>query len=74
VTVVEVEVDLEPVEVTVVRGDLPDVGVTVDMPSVAIGVPGPPGPSGNGTPVVILTQAEYDALAIKDPATLYVLI
>ena len=29
---------------------------------------------GGGTPIVPITQAEYDALAAKDPGTLYVII
>jgi hypothetical protein len=32
---------------------------------------GPPGPSGQW---ISLTQAEYDALPVKDPAVLYVIV
>lgn len=64
---------------------LPSTATTVDfdmMPGGAIGTtnppstvgpqgpPGPPGPVPS-TPFVILTQAEYDALAIKNPSTVY---
>ena len=39
-------------------------------------VPGPTGPAGpQGEPgTVILTQAAYDALPVKDPDTLYVIV
>jgi hypothetical protein len=39
---------------------------------------GPPGPQGEPgaatTPVIVLTQAEYDALSSPDPESLYVII
>lgn len=38
----------------------------------AQGPQGPQGPPGDPAPMVLMTQAEYDALAVKDPATVYV--
>ena len=38
------------------------------------GPPGPAGPAGPAGKWVQLTQAEYDALAVKDPETLYVIV
>jgi hypothetical protein len=40
------------------------------------GVPGTPGAAGPGptNDVVILTQAEYDALPVKDPDVLYAVV
>ena len=47
------------------------------LPTGLQGPPGPPGPVGPPGPEgqwVQMTQAEYDALAVKDPETLYVII
>jgi hypothetical protein len=38
------------------------------------GPPGPEGPAGADAEWVQMTQAEYDALPIKDPNTLYVVV
>lgn len=38
------------------------------------GPPGPPGPPGPQAQWVQMTQAEYNALPVKDPNTLYVII
>jgi hypothetical protein len=38
------------------------------------GPPGPPGPPGEDAKWVRMTQAEYDALVVKDSQTLYVII
>ena len=37
-------------------------------------VPGPPGPPGADAHWVSMTQSEYDALPVKDPETLYVIV
>ena len=42
--------------------------------TVPTGKPGPPGPPGEDAQWARMTQAEFDALPIKDPNTLYVII
>ena len=56
-------------------------GVTITTPTpkpvvvtVPRGLPGPPGPPGAAAQWDSMTQAEYDALASKDPNTLYVIV
>lgn len=73
------------VDITVTAG-APAVTVIADAPTVAIGVPGqrgPVGPAGDPGPTgptgpsgvwVQMTQSSYDALAVKDPAVLYVIV
>ena len=34
---------------------------------------GPPGPAGPPGKTLVMTQAEYDALPVKDPETLYII-
>lgn len=72
-------------DVTLTTGS-PSVTVQADAPTVSIGVPGqrgPTGPTGDPGPTgpagpsgvwVQMTQASYDALAVKDPNVLYVIV
>lgn len=46
----------------------------VDQPIVIDAGKGSPGPPGQDAFWVQMTQAQYDALAIKDPNTLYVIV
>ena len=63
-----VEVETGTSEVEVIYGGSPG-------PPGPAGPPGPPGPQGEATtPVIVLTQAEYDALSPPDPESLYVII
>lgn len=39
-----------------------------------VGPPGVPGPPGGPGPWLAMTQAEFDALAVKDPAVLYLIV
>ena len=55
--------------------DIPVVAAATLGPPGAQGPPGPPGPQGEATtPVIVLTQAEYDALTPPDPESLYVIV
>jgi hypothetical protein len=54
-----------------------DVSVTskTTLPiSVSANAQGPPGPAGPPGIWTRMTQAEYDALPIKDPDTLYIIV
>jgi hypothetical protein len=67
--------DVELPEFDVVVEPDPVTSVTVTEASVAvIAVGGEPGPPGPGSPFLILTQAEYDALSPPDPGTVYVIV
>jgi hypothetical protein len=76
-----------PPAVTVIEGDPVVVNVYVPAPTLvevaSVGVAGPAGPPGaDGAPGpqgppgvwVQMTQAAYDALPVKDPNTLYVIV
>ena len=52
----------------------PGTASTVPGPAGPAGPPGAAGPAGPPGQWVSMTQAAYDALAVKDPATLYVII
>jgi hypothetical protein len=47
---------------------------TVEVSAGVGGPQGPPGPPGPQGKWVSMTQAAYDALVVKDPDTLYVII
>lgn len=58
------------IEVTFVRAPTPG----PQGPPGAQGPPGPPGPQGAQATWTQLTQAQYDALPVKDPNMLYVIV
>lgn len=70
--------DRAPVEVIQIgelggpKGDQGDPGPT--GPQGPAGVAGPVGPAGADAEWVQMTQAAYDALAVKDPDTLYIIV
>lgn len=49
------------------------VGNIMGPPGHRSTVPGPPGPPGPGSPFLIISQADYDALDVVDPTMLYVI-
>jgi hypothetical protein len=62
------------VVVTPVRPADIEIGVIEHGPKGDQGPPGPPGPPGADAKWVRMTQAQYDALIVKDSQTLYVII
>lgn len=51
-----------------------DAGNVGDVNAFLASLKGPPGDPGTDAAWVQMTQAAYDALAVKDPDTLYVII
>lgn len=70
---ITIQVDLEPeILVTVQQADPIDTQVQGPVvPIIAAANVGPQGPPGQWTK---MTQAEFDALPVKDPDTLYVIV
>lgn len=69
--IIELEVQVNPeVEVSVEVVEIMPVLVEV----MGTGPQGPPGSPGSPAPVVVMTQAAYDALPVKDPLTVYFII
>ena len=73
ITDVEVVPESTTLDFDVVPEDILAVDVTVGAPGIVgprgpQGIPGPQGPAS----MQIMTQAQYDALAVKDPAIVYV--
>ena len=75
--------EIEPLTVVIDVTDLPQTPEVIEIGEIG-GPPGPPGPPGPASTVpgppgenaewVQLTQAAYNALPVKDPQTLYVII
>jgi len=77
-SLIDLQIVAENDDILVTVVPLPTVDlVAVTTPDVLVlaagnvGPPGPPGPQGQW---VSMTQAEYDAIPIPDPDTLYVII
>lgn len=67
----KITIDSEIPDVDLIVESTPDVIV---MASNSMGPPGPPGPPGPQGQWESMTQAEYDALTLPDPETLYVIV
>jgi hypothetical protein len=65
-----------PIRVTSRTGPIPVVTTPIRPVNVTVptGKPGPPGPPGEDAQWARMTRAEFDALPVKDPNTLYVII
>jgi hypothetical protein len=74
----DITITVEPAEIGVLVAasalELPVIFAANAGPAGAPGPPGAQGEPGQDATWTSMTQAEYDALAVKDPQTLYLII